>query len=111
MADENTIDRLDRDKGDAAGAAIGGKGYVFGGFSDSDFCDPIDDLEIYDPEENRWTNGEDMGTDRGDKVAVVFRNKYFLVMGGESKHSDCSSDPLDDIEVFISFYFIIELPT
>lgn len=82
--------------GDNGAVAIGGFGYVFGGFS-SDFCTPLDTLERYDPTTNKWTTLPKMTKGRGDMAYAVIDDNIFI-MGGESKAPGCvASVPVGDV--------------
>ncbi|CEL91635.1 unnamed protein product [Vitrella brassicaformis CCMP3155] len=91
-------------RGDFTAVTIGGKGYVFGGFA-SDFCHPLDSLEVFDPPpDNDWRELKAMDTPRADKAGVAL-NGHFMVIGGEQKHSDPSkceklSVPVNDVESY-----------
>ena len=54
-------------RGDHASAAIGGKLYVFGGFSDERMAS----VEAYDPISNTWAQVSDLSSARDEFVAVV----------------------------------------
>lgn len=53
-------------RGDSCAATLDGKIYIFGGFSDLNFCAPLTSLEVYDPVSNTWTDLEASTTPRGD---------------------------------------------
>lgn len=90
--------------------------YVIGGFSHKgNYCEPLATVESYDFKSDSWTLSKtetDLGSERGDKIAVVV-DKQILAIGGEDKHEDmcdvqksANLDPhqqsvaVDEVEIF-----------
>jgi Kelch motif len=66
--------------------------YTSGGFTDAnDWCLPLNTVERYDLEEDKWDKLPSMQFGRGDHAFVAIGTKLFA-LGGESKTS-CSGDP------------------
>ena len=63
--------RMGTGRGDHASAAIGGKLYVFGGYSKDDGHGRIASVEAYDPISDTWAYVSDMTGDRDEFVAVA----------------------------------------
>ena len=81
--------------GDCQADAIGGSGYVFGGFSSlpaDGFCSPLATIERYDAATNSWTQLSETGfIGRGLPASGVV-NGLLYVMGGEQKGAVCVND-------------------
>ncbi|KNC55136.1 kelch repeat protein [Thecamonas trahens ATCC 50062] len=90
-------------RGDLGCAELDGRGYVFGGFSGTDFCAPVGALDEYNPTTNTWRARAALAHGRGDKAFVAVGGKLF-VMGGEKKNAttNCSkySYPIVEVEVY-----------
>eukprot|EP01114_Cavostelium_apophysatum_P003639 TRINITY_DN136_c0_g1_i1.p1 TRINITY_DN136_c0_g1~~TRINITY_DN136_c0_g1_i1.p1 ORF type:complete len:359 (-),score=70.23 TRINITY_DN136_c0_g1_i1:39-1115(-) len=93
------IAAMSQTRGDACGIALNGKIYVFGGYSDSDWCAPLPSLEVYDPLTNEWQSKPDMHVARGDCACASLHGE-FHAMGGETKDGDCTSISISDVEHF-----------
>ena len=110
--------RLDQQRGDVhASVGIGPNGgqfaYVAGGFHHTnDWCAPLSSVEMYDFDEDAWSDASDLGEGRGDKALVFSGNRLYAV-GGETRPKDqCLVEPedvpliqdqslvLDDVEVY-----------
>jgi len=76
--------------GDLGAVAINGYGYAFAGFHDSDWCHPLNYLEMYDPNSNTWTRKASFNGPRGDPAYAVTDNGFLFIMGGETKDSTCT---------------------
>jgi len=93
---------LGTSRGDCGTAVIGNSVYVVGGFSETNWCAPLKSVEKIDLTDMSVTStGIDLVIGRGDK-AVIALNGRVHVMGGETKDSSCSTEPLRDVEIFES---------
>ena len=68
-----------------AAAALDGKIYIMGGRR-SDFDDPLDAVEVYDPQTDTWrTEPEGTREERFNAAAVTFDGKIWLIGGGHRR--------------------------
>jgi len=93
--------------GDLGAVALNGYGYAFAGFHDSDWCHPLNYLEMYDPKANSWTRKASFSGPRGDPAYAVTSSGYLFIMGGETKDSSCTqaafwtlSIPVGTVEMY-----------
>ena len=66
-----------------AATSYGGKIYVAGGFISADWI-PSNQLFIYDPIKNEWTEGKPMPTPRAASTAI-FVNGILYALGGQNE--------------------------
>ena len=76
-----SIAPLPRGLNHAAAASYDGKIYVVGGFISSEWI-PTNQLFIYDPIKNQWTEGNPMPTPRG-ALNALFVNGILYAIGGQ----------------------------
>jgi hypothetical protein len=62
----NEVSQMSQRRGDACAVGLDNKIYVFGGFSDANFCAALSELEVYDPSTNVWTKEQSLHYPRGD---------------------------------------------
>jgi len=72
-------------RGDFAAIAVNGIGYVYGGYQASDFCEPINYAEEYDPQLDVWVPRDGMSDDTAEKKDGVILNGLIFSVGGEKK--------------------------
>jgi len=75
--------------GDIGGAVVNGKAYLYGGWNQTDFCNPQNAMESYDPTTNTWTVLSPSIFGRGDMGITAIRNQIY-VAGGETKAQPCT---------------------
>jgi len=81
----------------AAGAAdhvflLGGYVVYQGGGS------AVTDVDMYDPDHDRWFRGPDIPVGVGDAVIGVYRDRYIYLVGGRSKQGPISDVQMYDLE-------------
>ena len=87
-------------RGDAAGALIGDRIHLVGGFSlENGFTSALTTHEAYAISSDSWTTLAPLRLGRGDASAVVIENQLW-VLGGEAKGEQGRSIPLSDVDVF-----------
>jgi len=93
--------------GDLGAVAINGMGYSFAGFTDTDWCQPLNLLEMYNPNTNTWTRKAPFPNPRGDPAYAVTATGYLFIMGGEDKTSTCTQNaewtlsiPVGDVQMY-----------
>jgi N-acetylneuraminic acid mutarotase len=71
--------------------------YLFGGYIlDSQGGETtVSDVNIYEPDDDRWYRGADIPIAVSASVAGVYRDRYFYLLGGWSKNS-----AVQDVQVF-----------
>ncbi|KAL9658345.1 hypothetical protein ABK040_015665 [Willaertia magna] len=88
-------------RGDFMSLTHNNKGYVIGGFLETDFCKPIGTTEEYDPSTNKWTVRSGLAHPRADGAAIMIDANLF-VLGGETKDAKCNySVPVADVEKYL----------
>ena len=75
----------------------GARVYAFGGGGPN--FEPLDSVEIYDPQSDCWNRGTPMPTRRSGITAVTVNNQIY-VMGGGFKKADGSFEFLRTVEVY-----------
>ena len=55
----------------------------------------VPDVNVYDPEHDRWLRGSDIPTPVGDAVIGVYRDRYIYLVGGRTKAA-----PVSDVQVY-----------
>jgi len=89
---------MNHGRGDACGVTIDGTIWVFGGFSDSDWCNPLDHVEVFNPLTNTWTEMTPLHDPRGDGACAALHGEFHAI-GGEHKDVTCAYDvPITDVE-------------
>jgi len=89
---------MNHGRGDACGAVMEGLIYVFGGFSDKDWCSALDHVEVFNPVLNKWEDSTPLHKPRGDAACAVLHNEFHAI-GGEKKDVTCTYDvPIQDVE-------------
>jgi N-acetylneuraminic acid mutarotase len=83
----NEVSQMSQRRGDACAVGLDNKIYVFGGFSDANFCAALSELEVYDPSTNVWTKEQSLHYPRGDGACAVQHGKFHAI-GGEIKDSE-----------------------
>ena len=81
-----------------AATSFGGKIYVVGGFISAEWI-PSNQLFIYDPIKNEWTEGKPMPTPRG-ALTAIFVNGILYALGGQDEEGilniNEAYDPITD---------------
>lgn len=82
----------------SAATSYGGKIYVVGGFISAEWI-PSNQLFIYDPIKNEWTEGKPMPTPRG-ALTAIFVNGILYALGGQDEEGilniNEAYDPITD---------------
>jgi len=90
-------------RGDTCAIVLNDQIYLFGGFKEDNFCIALDDLEIFDFSQNRWSLGKSMEIRGGDKACGNLHGR-FHIFGGEVKDAaiNCSrfSIPSPDVQEY-----------
>jgi len=101
----STLPSLGTGRGDACAATDGDSIYVFGGYS-TNFCAPLDTLEVLPASAtsaSEWSLKATLHKPRGDS-ACGFAHKLFHAVGGEEKSAvtNCTkySIPIQDVEAY-----------
>eukprot|EP00551_Chaetoceros_affinis_P000532 CAMPEP_0203656966 /NCGR_PEP_ID=MMETSP0088-20131115/43204_1 /ASSEMBLY_ACC=CAM_ASM_001087 /TAXON_ID=426623 /ORGANISM="Chaetoceros affinis, Strain CCMP159" /LENGTH=371 /DNA_ID=CAMNT_0050518113 /DNA_START=273 /DNA_END=1388 /DNA_ORIENTATION=+ len=71
--------------------------FIMGGFSKEttlEFCEPLEEAEMYNFATKEWTEIAPLNNQRGDKGVVVLNNRI-LAIGGEDKHESLCSGTSD----------------
>lgn len=96
------------ERGDACGVASeDGKLYMYGGFTDLNFCSPLGTMEVFDTKNPQagWQSKVSLHQPRGDS-GCGFAHGVFHALGGEQKDNTtgCSkySVPIQDVESYDS---------
>lgn len=102
-------------RGDSMSLTSSNRGYVIGGFLETDFCNPVGMVEMYDPSQNKWTSQKPLAHPRADGAAIMI-DAHLFVLGGETKDKSCNfSIPVADVEKFdfvtSSWSDFVSLPT
>jgi N-acetylneuraminic acid mutarotase len=102
----SVVPAMSSDRGDACGVASDdGKLYMYGGFTDLNFCQPLGTMEVFDTKNPNagWQQKASLHQPRGDS-ACGFAHGVFHALGGEQKDNvtGCSkfSVPIKDVESF-----------
>lgn len=102
------VSSMASERGDACGVADeDGKLYVYGGFTDLNFCVPLGTMEVFDTKNPQagWQSKAPLHSPRGDS-ACGFAHGVFHALGGEQKDNTtgCSkySVPIQDVESYDS---------
>ena len=74
------VGRLPVAREEGAGASVGGKLYVMGGFINSNF-DATPRVDIFDPAKSRWTRGRDMPLALTHTATIVTATRVWLFGG------------------------------
>jgi len=85
--------------GDNGAVTIGGKGYVFGGFTCCTYCAPVNWLHVYDPVMNRWSVLASMNEARGAMAYATWSGLVFA-MGGQEVVNCSLNVPVKTVEVY-----------
>lgn len=84
---------MDIERGDATAVVVDNEAYMFAGFTHTDFCNPLENVEKYSPQDNSWTPLPKLDEGRGDKGVTVVNYggyEYVAIFGGEiQKHESC----------------------
>lgn len=81
-----------------ATATYGGKIFVFGGGGPNFLS--LDNVEIYDPENDTWSSGRPMPTARSGAVAAVIDDRIYIIGGGFRK-PDGKFKFLTTVEIYL----------
>jgi len=87
--------------GDNGAVTIDDASYVFGGFTDTDFCNPLDVIEKFDHKTGTWSSLAPFRTGGRADMAFAVLNRHIFIIGGESKQID--SDETCNTSISISF--------
>lgn len=95
---------MTQSRGDLCAVNILDKGYIFGGFNDADFNEPLDTLDTFTLTSKTYNRVNEFSTakDGGDSGCSMVNNVMY-VLGGESKvdiGGNIYSDPLDTAQSF-----------
>jgi N-acetylneuraminic acid mutarotase len=74
-----------------AAPVIDGKMYLIGGFTSADYGTLLSDVDVYDPESDRWTEMPDMPFRKGLIGAAVVNGKIYVI-GGTLDWTDSGSN-------------------
>lgn len=99
----NVVPPMTQKRGDACAIGLDSKIYVFGGFSDTNFCAALGELEVYDPETNVWTKEASLHYPRGDSSCAVQHGKFHAI-GGEIKDSETNCTIYDIPVNHVEYY-------
>jgi len=89
-------------RGDFSAVALNGIGYVYGGYQASDFCEPINYAEEYNPELDTWIPRDGMSDDTAEKNVGVILDGLIFSVGGEKEDllvncNDWNITPVRDV--------------
>jgi len=99
----DTVKGMNYGRGDACGIVLDKEVYVLGGFSDYNWCESLNTMEIYDLLTNTWRLAPNLHNDRADAACAALHEEFHAI-GGEQKNniSGCGKYdiPIYDIEHF-----------
>jgi len=102
--DCNTFPKMNEGRGDACGVMVGDEMYVVGGFSDVNFCNALDSLEVYNFDTGKWTVEARLDYPRADSACAALHGDFHVV-GGEIKDQvqDCNKYdiPVSHVEYYL----------
>eukprot|EP01119_Soliformovum_irregulare_P008584 TRINITY_DN21691_c0_g1_i1.p1 TRINITY_DN21691_c0_g1~~TRINITY_DN21691_c0_g1_i1.p1 ORF type:complete len:359 (-),score=45.62 TRINITY_DN21691_c0_g1_i1:47-1123(-) len=103
--DCTSFSKMNEGRGDACGVMVGDEIYVAGGFSDVNFCNALDSLEVYNFETGKWTVESRLDYPRADSACAAVHGNFHVV-GGEIKDQvqDCNKY---DIPVPHTEYYLL----
>ncbi len=86
--DKKTVRSFDKARYDAAAVAFENKIYLIGG---KDEAEVFDDVQIYDPVQNTWTEAHDLHKER-EGFAIAILDSHIYVLGGRKEQSSLIKD-------------------
>lgn len=79
--DTTSVPPFDKERYNAAAVVFKNKIYLIGGRDDDDV---LEDVEVYDPAQNSWSDAQDLPSEREGLSATVL-NGHIYVMGGQNE--------------------------
>ena len=80
---ENALPPFDTERYNAAAIVFQGKIYLIGGRSSEDV---VDDVEVFDPVQNKWQDVQNIHKEREGHVAVILNDHIYVIGGQENEY-------------------------